>query len=111
MLLLHEYSDTLLYMIENLISVDEDSNEETEVEDDIDADEELEDVLTTFVVCSTCTSIWLDIDIIIYVLDVLILVLKAVETTASTVVELDITEVVSVVKVAVSTKHLTVPDC
>ena len=111
MLLLHGHSDALSPMIENLTSVDEEPNEETEVEDDVDADEELEDALTVFVACSACTGIWLGVDVIIHVLNVSVLVLKAVETTASTVVELDITEVASVVKVAVGTKHSTVPDC
>jgi predicted secreted protein len=43
--------------------------------------------------------------------DVMILVLKAVETITSTVVELDTTDVSRVVKVAVGTRHSTVPDC
>jgi hypothetical protein len=109
-LLLHEHSDTLSSMIENVTAVDEEPNEETEVEDDVD-DGKLEDALTAVVACSACTGIGLDVDVIIHVLDVSVLVLKAVKTTASTVVELDITVVASVVKVAVGTKHSTVPDC
>lgn len=39
------------------------------------------------------------------------LVLKSVTTTASMIVELEITEVSMVVNVAVGTRHSTVPDC
>jgi hypothetical protein len=99
----HEHSDVAEAMIEDVEPIEEAGGEDEDAIDD-------EDMLGS--IATACESADLDVDeLAIGVTVGSVLVLKPVEATNSTVVELDIIDVTRVVTVAVGTRHSTIPDC